>query len=145
MENQAMAEIRHYLLIDAPPDKVYEAVTTQAGLAAWWTGQTVARPAVDAVIEFRFGERYYNKMRVTALEESHRVEWECLEGDEQWVGTTFVFDLEDREGQTVLRFTHGQWREATDFFASCNYHWGYYLRSLKLYCETGTGTPFREE
>jgi hypothetical protein len=36
------------------------------------------------------------------------------------------------------------WREPTDFFASCNYHWGYYLRSLKLLLETGEGTPFKE-
>ena len=46
--------------------------------------------------------------------------------------------------QTILRFTHGNWRESTDFFASCNYHWGYYLRSLKLLLETGEGTPFQK-
>ena len=23
-----------------------------------------------------------------------------------------------------------------------NFNWGYYLQSLKLYCETGMGTPF---
>jgi uncharacterized protein YndB with AHSA1/START domain len=137
-----MAEIQHYLIVDASAAAVYEAVTTQAGLAAWWTVQTVARPEVGAVIEFRFGERYHNRMKVTGLEQNRRVEWQCLEGGQQWVGTTFVFDLEAKEGQTVLRFTHGNWREATDFYASCNYHWGYYLRSLKLHCETGAGHPF---
>ena len=139
-----MAEIRHYLIIDASPGKVYEAVTTRAGLAAWWTEQTVAEPAVDAIIEFRFGEQYHNKMRVMELQENRRVEWECLEGDAQWVGTTFAFELEEREGKMVLRFLHGNWRETTDFYASCNYHWGYYLRSLKLFCETGAGHPFKE-
>ncbi len=40
-----MTEIRHYLRIDAPPEKVYEAVTTRDGLAAWRTEQTVADSA----------------------------------------------------------------------------------------------------
>ena len=137
-----MTEIRHYLVIDAPPERVYEAVTTRAGLAAWWTSETVAEPVVGAIIEFRFGERYHDKMRVNRLQPNRRVEWECIEDDDEWVGTTFVFDLEEREGRTVLRFTHGNWREATDFFASCNFHWGHYLRSLKQYCETGLGQPF---
>ncbi len=82
---------------------------------------------------------------MTKLEDNSRVDWECLQGDEQWVGTSFVFDLEEREGKTVLRFLHGNWREATDVYASCNYHWGCYLRSLKLHCETGTGHPFKAE
>lgn len=43
-----MAEIQHYLIVDASAAAVYEAVTTQAGLAAWWTVQTVARREVGA-------------------------------------------------------------------------------------------------
>jgi hypothetical protein len=44
-----------------------------------------------------------------------------------------------------LRFTHGAWREMTDFFAACNYNWGFYMRSLKAYCETGKGQPFTQD
>jgi len=58
--------------------------------------------------------------------------------------TKFVFDLEPFEGATRLRFTHGGWREATDFFASCNFRWGFYMQSLKEYCEDGRGTSFQE-
>jgi uncharacterized protein YndB with AHSA1/START domain len=137
-----LEEIRHMLLIDAPVDKVYRAITEQKELASWWTHQTVAKPEVDSFAEFRFGDRYYNKMRVVALEPNKKVEWECLEGDEEWIETRFVFDLEKKGDQTLLRFQHTQWRAMTDFYASCNYHWGYYIRSLKLYCETGTGMPF---
>jgi uncharacterized protein YndB with AHSA1/START domain len=140
-----MAEIKHLVVIDAPVETVYRAITEQSGLAAWWTEQTVAEPRAGSIAEFSFGERYHNKMRVVALDESARVEWECLEGDEQWIGTNFVFSLEDTDGQTTLRFSHGKWREMTDFFATCNYHWGFYMHSLKLYCETGEGEPFTED
>jgi len=83
-------------------------------------------------------------MRIDGLEQDSRVEWACLDGDPSWVETTIVFDLENREGSTVLRFSHANWREMTDFFAACNYQWGFYMRSLKSYCETGKGQPFSQ-
>jgi uncharacterized protein YndB with AHSA1/START domain len=137
-----MAEIRHMLLIDAPVDVVYRAITEQEGLSAWWTRQTAAEPVVGSIAEFKFGDRYHNKMRIVTLEPRRCVEWECLDGDPEWIGTRLVFDLEKHGDQTLLRFGHTQWREMTDFFASCNYNWGFYMRSLKLYCEQGEGEPF---
>ena len=140
-----MADIKHLVEIEAPAETIYRAVTEQAGLAAWWTRQTIAKPEVGSIAEFRFGDRYHNKMRVVALEENRRVEWVCLKGVEEWEGTTFVFDIEETDGTTVLRFTHGKWSAMTDFFAVCNYHWGHYMKSLKSYCETGAGDPFEEK
>ena len=137
-----MAEIRHYLLIRARPGVVYRALTEQSGLAAWWTRETVAEPRVGSIAEFKFGDRYHNKMTLTALEPDRRVEWECFEGDKEWVGTRFVFELEEKEGRTILRFGQLDWRQETDFFALCNTTWAHYMQSLKQYCETGEGTPF---
>jgi uncharacterized protein YndB with AHSA1/START domain len=139
-----MAEIRHLLHINAPSSKVYEAITEESGLRRWWTDDTTAIPKEGAIIEFNFGDRYHDEMKVVKLQPNQKVEWICLVGESEWIDTTFVFDLESVEGKTILRFAHGNWRESTDFFASCNYHWGYYLRSLKLFCETGKGTPFTE-
>jgi uncharacterized protein YndB with AHSA1/START domain len=137
-----VATIRHFVEIRSDADTVYRALTEQDGLSSWWTKQTVATPEVGGFAEFRFGEQYYNKFRITRLAPGSAVEWECLEGDPQWIGTTFMWLLEEKNGHTTLRFRHDKWREETDFFASCNYHWGYYIRSLKLYCETGEGYPF---
>ncbi len=130
------------LLVDALIDVVYRAVTEQEGLAAWWTRETVAAPEVGAIIQFKFGDRYLNKMKVLTIEPDSVVEWECVEGDEQWIGTRFKFDLEKQGDQTLLRFSHTGWRDMTDFYAHCNYQWGYYLKSLKSFCEKGKGTPF---
>ncbi len=137
-----MAEILHMVLIDAPVDRVYGAITEAKGLAAWWTVQAVAEPIVGSIADFKFGDRYHAGMRIVALEQPRRVEWKCVSGDDEWVETRIVFDLEKRGDQTLLRFQHGLWRSATDFFASCNYNWGHYLASLKSFCETGKGTPF---
>jgi len=139
-----MAEIKHLIVINAPAAVVYRALTEQRGLAGWWTVQTVATPVVGSIAQFRFGDRYHDEMRIVRLDEAKRVEWVCVADDKEWVDTTFVFDLDEAEGVTTVRFCHGNWRTATDFFASCNTHWGHYMMSLKNYCETGVGEPFDE-
>ncbi|MGB5892554.1 MAG: SRPBCC domain-containing protein [Ignavibacteriaceae bacterium] len=137
-----MPSIKHYLLIKAQPEKVYTALSKTEGLCGWWTTSAKTDENIGGTAEFIFGERYYNRMKITNLQDSKSVEWECLKGDKEWIGTTYLFDLEEKDGNTILRFSHNNWKEETDFFASCNYNWGYYLNSLKQYCETGTGTPF---
>ena len=137
-----MPSIKHYLLIKTLPGKVYTAITKTEGLCGWWTAEAKADESIGGTAEFIFGERYYNKMQITNLQNNKIVEWECLEGDKEWIGTTFLFEIEEKDGSTILRFSHNNWKEETDFFASCNFNWGYYLNSLKQYCETGTGTPF---
>ncbi|UCG62075.1 MAG: SRPBCC domain-containing protein [Candidatus Zixiibacteriota bacterium] len=139
-----MPDIKHLLTIEAPASKVYKAITDEKGLAGWWTEETKAEPTVGSIAEFRFGERYLNRMRITDLVPHKKVTWECIEGDKEWIGTRFVFDLEEREGKTVTRFAHADWRADTDLYALCNYHWGRYMVSLKNYCETGKGAPYQE-
>jgi uncharacterized protein YndB with AHSA1/START domain len=140
-----MKSIKHFLVIRSAPEIIYKALTEQSGLASWWTKETIAEAKIGATIEFIFGDKYHDKMVVTNLNKNKSVEWECTVGDKEWIGTKFKFDLENREKDTILRFSHYNWKEETDFFANCNYHWGYYLRSLKLFCETGKGTPFVNE
>ena len=140
-----MNTIKHYLIIKTQPEKVYKAVTTTNELKGWWTVGAKSDKKVGGTAEFIFGDQYHIKMQITHLKKNKKVEWVCIQGDKEWIGTTFTFNLESKDDDTILRFTHDKWKEETDFFASCNYHWGYYLRSLKLLCETGKGTPFIEE
>jgi uncharacterized protein YndB with AHSA1/START domain len=138
-----MAAIKHYLIVRSSPEKIYKTLTTKEGAANWWTVQTEIGHKVGDVNVFDFGERYHNIMKIVDLQPNKRVEWECIEGDKEWIGTTLAFEIEKQDNDSILRFTHNKWREETDFFASCNYHWGYYMRSIKLYCETGKGMPFK--
>ena len=135
-----MAEIRHNVVIKAAPEKVYEAITTQEGLANWWAKQTTAKPEPGFVNTFTFGTSR-NELKVTSLETNKKVEWQCIKSIEEWIGTNISFDLEEKNGDTLLRFAHADWRTVTDMFASCNYNWALFMKSLKSFCETGTGTP----
>ena len=139
-----MPAIKHLLYINASPAKVYEAITTQKGLSSWWTTETKADAIVGSVAEFWFSDRYHDKMYIVKLDKNKYVEWECIDGDKEWIGTRINFTIKSRDKGTMLHFCHYEWSEETDFFASCNFNWGHYMKSLKNYCELGKGEPFKE-
>ncbi|NML19528.1 SRPBCC domain-containing protein [Pseudoflavitalea sp. G-6-1-2] len=135
-----MADIRHKLTIKAAPAEVYHAITTQEGLSHWWCRNTVAKTETGFVNRFSFG-KFVIEMKIMQLAPTQKVVWECLAATEEWIGTKVTFDLEDKDGNTVLRFGHTGWETQTDLFAVCSFDWAMFLRSLKLLCETGEGEP----
>ena|SRR5688572_22694606 len=139
-----MTEIRHNLAIKATPEKIYKAITTQKELANWWTKDTIAAPEVGFVNVFIFG-KFRNEMKVTELAHNKKVEWECINSIPEWIGTRISFELQEKDNHTLLRFTHGGWKEVTDTFAGCNYDWAISIKSLKSLCETGNGTPYQNK
>ena len=139
-----MPDILHLVNINVSVLNVYRAITEQDGLSNWWTRGTIAKPIINSIAEFNFGKKYQNKMKIIELLPNKRVVWKCEQADPEWVDTILVFDLEENGNKTILRFSHKNWKEATDFYANCNYNWGLYMTSLKKYCETGKGTPFKE-
>ncbi|NOT73594.1 MAG: SRPBCC domain-containing protein [Cyclobacteriaceae bacterium] len=158
-----MPDIRHELLIGAPAEKIYNAITHQEGLAAWWTPAATAQPELNTIARFPFGPDYHKEMKVTELKPGKLLKWTCIAGAEEWVGTHISFELKsgDKDSMkdsdselsdqlsqqkdqkiTLLSFHHDDWKGHTPMFAECNYTWALFLRSLKLLCETGKGRPW---
>lgn len=158
-----MPNIRHELVIAASAEKVYNAITTQEGLASWWTPETKAKPDSESIARFPFGDGYFKEMKIVELVPDSKVKWNCIAGADEWIGTDLAFELKTGDPETLLKsnpelkgvidqvkdnqltlliFQHDNWKEYTSMFAECNYTWAQFLRSLKLYCETGKGRPW---
>jgi len=137
-----MPSIEHLNTIKVPASKVYEALTSQEGLAEVWTTELTVKPQEGFTNEFHFGNDI-DKMQITKLEPGKWVEWLCVQSDPQWVGTVISFDLSEDKGVTTVVLKHDGWKEVTDFYRFCNYHWGWFLYSLKNYCEEGVGFPYQ--
>jgi uncharacterized protein YndB with AHSA1/START domain len=142
-----MPDIRHRVVITAPLESVYEAVATKEGLSEWWTRDGVEGDSSEGSrLRFFFGQpEPAAVMEVTRLSPAGSVQWSCVEGAEEWVGTKLAFDLTHQEDQTVVLFSHADWRGASDFMAHCSARWAYFLLSLKGLMETGSGTPFPDD
>jgi uncharacterized protein YndB with AHSA1/START domain len=162
-----MPSIHHRVFIGAPAEKVYHAITRQEGLAAWWTPDAKAKAELNSILHFPFDVDYFKEMKITLLEPYTHVKWICIPGADEWIGTTTSFRLRPGDKETLLRehpemsdqlqqaknsdngtvliFSHDEWKKETPMFAECNYTWAQFLRSLKLFCETGKGCPWPKQ
>ena len=136
-----MPDILHRVGIKSSPEKIYGALTTPEGLAAWWTSDTVGNCGVGGVIQFRFGARGGFDMKVLELEPARRVLWQVVGGPQEWLGTKVSFELREEERFTILLFKHQGWKEPVEFMHHCSTKWAIYLMSLKSLVETRKGSP----
>ncbi len=136
---------RSTIEIDAPPDRVYRAVTTLDGLAAWWTPQVEGSPTEGGRVSFHFDDQKIT-MAVAKTEPDRSVRWECLGHSKfpEWSGTSVIFAISGAgEGRTVLHFEHVGLAPACDCFEMCSNGWDHYLRSLSAHASGGAGSPWR--
>jgi uncharacterized protein YndB with AHSA1/START domain len=142
-----MPDIRHRVVISAPLERVYEVVATKEGISQWWTRDGVRGDSSEgSKIEFYFGSPDPSAvMEVTRLDLDRHVSWHCVKGADEWVGTKIAFDLTQKDGETVVMFSHADWRDPSEFMAHCSARWAYFLLSMKSLVETGKGTPFPED
>ncbi len=135
-------DILHSVAIKTTPERLYEAITSERGLAAWWTPQTKAQPSVGAFNEFGFGPELVISFRVEQLEPGRRVVWSAEDVPPDWQNTRISFEITPGDGSTGFRFCHSGYAAGCANYGLYNYLWGHWVRSLKLLLETGTGEPF---
>lgn len=132
-----MNDIMHWIATSASPDEVFDAITTEEGLASWWTADVEARPEEGSTAVVGFNDRaVVFRMEVTDLVRPELVRWSC-EGDfDEWTGTTLEFRIDPAgEGGSEVTFTHAGWKRVDGYFRQCNTDWGRLMYYLKDYLE----------
>ena len=141
-----MHDIRHRVGIAVPQNRVYKMLAAKDGLAEFWTRQVEGDSAVGGKLRFFFGSpEPAAVMEVAELWADDRVQWRCVEGPPEWVGTTITFDLTESGGETVLLFTHAGWREPVEFMHHCSTKWATVLLGLRSGLEGGAFTAFPDD
>jgi hypothetical protein len=114
--------IEHLKSVKVPAIKVYDTLTTPAGLAEVWTTELNVNAEIDYANEITFGKET-DRMKVIELLPEKKVKWLVIESDQQWIGTVISFELSESENLTTVVLTQEGWREVNDFHRFCNYHW----------------------
>jgi hypothetical protein len=136
-----MLDILHKVGIkSSSPHQAYQALTTREGLSGWWTDDTKGESDVGDVLQFRFGAGGFD-MKVLELEPAKRVQWQVVDGPEEWIGTKVNWDIRQEGDWTIVLFKHQGWKEPVEFMHHCSTKWGVFLLSLKSLLETGKGAP----
>jgi uncharacterized protein YndB with AHSA1/START domain len=139
-------DYQRQLTVKASEDAVFDALTTTAGLAGWWTpvkGDGLA----GGELRFVFGPGAEAVMRVDAADRGAGVHWTNVACHvEDWVGTQVHFGLRPAgDGTTELRFRHEGLTPKLECFADCRSGWDHFIASLAAYVETGQGHPNQSE
>ncbi len=137
-----MAEIRHRVGISGSAADIYQLLATNQGLRLWWTRDTSGAGEVGSTIRFHFGDDGPD-FEVIELVPDRLVRWRHSgEIPTAWIGTEIVFELEQQNHQTILLFSHYNWKQSSSFLAHCSTKWGIFMMSIKSCIETGLGHPY---
>ena len=137
-----MADIFHQFPINAPTEKVFEAVSTPAALDAWWTKLSSGKAVEGAGYTLGFGPEYNWNAVVSRCVPHTEFELKITHSEEDWQGTRVGFRLDDNEGVTQVRFHHADWPEMSEHYRISCFCWAMYLRLLKRYVEVGEVVPY---
>ena len=139
-----MADIFHHFPINASAQRVFQAVSTPAGLDAWWTKTSSGQPEKGAEYKLWFGPEYDWRATVSRCVSGKEFELELTSAMDDWRRTRVGFSLDEREGVTQVRFHHTGWPEANEHYRVSCFCWAMYLRLLKRYVEQGEVVQYED-
>ena len=130
-----MATIRHSILIDASPERIFPFVSSGRGFKQWWAADVTEDVPRDLVTLGFFNRATVYTLHPARVLEPTLAEWECQSGKE-WNGTNLLFDLQlQEEARTLFRFSHLDWHAETEYFVACTTTWGELMFRLKAAAE----------
>ncbi|HEX3592121.1 MAG TPA: SRPBCC domain-containing protein [Pseudonocardiaceae bacterium] len=129
--------------VRARPAALFDALTTTAGLTAWWTDAS-GDGDTGGELTFAFDPPQPCVMRVDEATRSTSVRWTVTECGflPDWVGTRPAFTIVPVDGDaSELRFRHHGLTGELECVDQCANGWNHFLQSLRQYAETGHGMP----
>lgn len=132
--------------VAADTDDVYETLTTQDGLAAFWTPDVTASPEPGSTLRFGFEPAPIDlEVTLEAADPGERVVWVVGETWPHWSGTTVTWSFADspEDGATRVVMVHDGFPD--DYpdaeFGSVAFTWSLVVGALQRYHRTGTADP----
>lgn len=139
-----MGTVLEKVIVRGSGDKVFAALTEQAGYNGWWSKDcSIGRKAGDeSTLKFnKEGMIVTMRWRVDEVVPGRSVRWTCIGHDmPSWVGTTLRWDIVAADQATELSLHHSGWQgEAPEPVVQ---GWRHFVGSLRSWVETGTGQPW---
>lgn len=137
--------------INTTASQLFNALTQEMPL--WWTEMFEGNATeVGSSFTVRFGENVFKTMRVEELVSNVKVVWHVedslinipeLNNQKEWIGTTIVWEMEEKGDDVALKLTHVGLGPEIECYEICSSGWQQFISSLKAYLETSVGTPFK--
>jgi len=117
------------IVIDAPPELVWEALTEADRLVGWLAAEAKTTPGEGGSIWLSWGPDYQGSSRIDVWEPGRRLRLV----DEMPEPAVLEYVLDAREGRTLLRLVHSGFGRSTwdDEYDSLNRGWRVFLQALR--------------
>jgi hypothetical protein len=150
------------IIVDQSPQQVFNAINNPR---AWWSEEIEGNTnQLNDQFNYHFEDIHRCKIEITQLIPDQKVVWlvldnyfkpgifeeashpspgiELMNDKAEWVDTKIVFEIEEKENKTQLRFTHLGLTPQYECFEVCSNGWTHYIRqSLFKLITTGKGLP----
>lgn len=144
MENQ---DYTTTFVVNQSPQEVYEAINNVRG---WWSEEIEGNTnKLNEIFVYHYRDVHYTKIKVTELVPGKKVVWEVLnnhfkfiEDNSEWVGNKMVFEINEKNGKTEVRFTQRGLVPEYECFNVCKDAWTHFIQdSLKKLITDKKGDP----
>src|SRR5262249_33237430 len=134
--------IEKELFINATPERVFQALTTQEDLERWFLVKAEVDLRPGGAIRFEWAPGVFNVGKILVLEPPHRLSytWETFEPSP----TTITFELTAENDGTRLHLIHtgiGEGEDWDNYYSSVNSGWSVHLKNMIAWLETGICEP----
>lgn len=138
-------DYRRTVSLDAPPEQVFELLSTLDGLREWWSDAEVTGDAgAGGDVRLEFPGHGYCVLHVDEAAAPSLVRWTCTENSmmPEWLGTSPTFEVGDAgNGRSTLSVHHVGLVPAFDCYDQCHQGWDAKAVTIAERVEPGRGTP----
>ena len=135
------------ILVDQTPKEVFDAFNNVRG---WWSENIEGgTDKLNDEYIYHYQDIHYCKIKLIEVVPDQKVVWLVLDNyfkftndKNEWIGTKIVFEISQKDGQTVATFTHEGLVPQYECFEICREAWTNYIKySLRNLITTGKGEP----
>ncbi len=135
-----MTDVLFRFEVDVPPAQVLDSVKTTEGIKGFWTTRADVPAEVGEVVKVEFTQAPLPFDLELVQSDERTVVWRTQTFPPHWVGTTVRWDVEARDGGSIVAFRHAGFDDEEEA-GRVAYTWGQVMTRLKEYAETGTANP----
>lgn len=139
------------ILVDKTPKEAFDAINNVRG---WWSENVEGfTDQLNSVYYYHYKDIHRCTIKIAELVPAKRVAWEVLDNyfnfiadNTEWTGTKVIFDINEKDGKTEVRFTHQGLVPDYECYGVCFEAWTNYIQhSLRNLITTGKGEPTPKE
>ena len=116
------------ILVGQTPKEVFNAINHPQ---QWWSGEfTGSAEKLNDEFTYRYKDMHYSKQQVVEMIADKKVVWlvtesqlNFIEDKSEWIGTKIIFEIDEKDNKTQVRFTHEGLTPEVECFNACSPAW----------------------